>query len=326
MDMPNPADVLKEVSGELKEKFDDAGMDAVDKFVDKLDDIKDKAANGPKEVMEAVMEKFEEMKNKLKALLDDPSSLAPSAGALASCAAYYGNAVAQKLGDFAEEASKLGEAISKMAGEITEPMQKLADTITNAMKQLESSLKKLSKLPKEVEGLAETATDPSSFAETDTDSMKKCLDVSGIDAPLSNLDGLKSILGGAVDAFKACLRQIKEFIEAAPDKIKDAFGVPPPLCFLTGALMSQAPQAMTDMLEMVDKLKGIKLQPILDMLENVVETVGNLDISKVKTPVTKFASNAGASVDKLDKAVKAAKLSQNPAGAIGGKLGGMFGR
>lgn len=316
---PNPADVLGEVSGELKSKFEEAGMDAVDKFVDKLEDIKEKAANGPKEVLDMITAKFDEMKAKLKAILDDPSSLAPSGG-LAACASYYGNAVAQKLSDFADEASKLGESVMKFAGEVTEPMQKLSETLTKAMEELEKSLKKLAKLPQEVQGMAESISDAADFAKIDTDPMKKCLDVGGIDAPLSSLGGLKDILGSAVDAVKSCLKQIQKFIEDAPDKIRGAFAVPPPLCFLTSMLMSQAPKAMTDLLEMVDKLKGIELQPMVDMLENVVETVCNLDISKVKEPVSKFAESAGGSVDKLDTAVKAAKLTQNPAGALGGAM------
>merc|ERR1712216_866269 len=107
----------------------------------------------------------------------------------------------------------------------------------------------------------------------------------------------------------------------APDMVRKAFDVPPPLCFLSSVLMSQAPQAMTDLLAMVDKLKEVKLDGIIKMLEDVTSTIGNLDVAQVKTPMSKFLESAGDLVDRLDKTVQSAKLMSNPGGAVAGALG-----
>merc|ERR1719433_519927 len=115
---------------------------------------------------------------------------------------------------------------------------------------------------------------------------------------------------------KKAVSEIVEFIKRAPDMVKKAFEIPTPLCFMTGALMSQAPPAMTSILEMVAKLKAVDLQGLLDMLEDIADTVMNLDVEKIKTPVEGFAGGAKEKIGNLDKVVSGAKMASG-----GGMMG-----
>eukprot|EP00929_Paragymnodinium_shiwhaense_P021156 TRINITY_DN1386_c0_g1_i1.p1 TRINITY_DN1386_c0_g1~~TRINITY_DN1386_c0_g1_i1.p1 ORF type:complete len:327 (-),score=141.32 TRINITY_DN1386_c0_g1_i1:144-1124(-) len=326
MAMPNPADTLKEVSKELKEKFDEAGMGSVETFMDTIDDIKDKAAAGPGAALDAVQAKFDEFKGKIGEAIEKPSSLAPANMAL--IAEWYGSAVAAKLAEFKATVEEMINSLVALAKEITSPMKTLGETLANAMAALEKTLKKLAKLPAEVGKMAAEIDSPDDIAKIDVDSMKACLDVSGIDAPLKSMGDVGGTLGSAIDKVKEGLKAIEDFISNAGDQIKACFQVPPPLCFATSCAMQAAPQPLKDMLDMVDNLKKVDLSSLVNMLTKTMETLSTLDIAMVKTPVDAFSKSAGSPIDKLDKAVTAAKLSSDPAGAIGGMvpkgMGGMF--
>ena len=62
----NPADALKQISKELQEKFDEAGMGEVEDFVDKLDDLVDKIKKGPAELVKSAEKQFSELKENLE--------------------------------------------------------------------------------------------------------------------------------------------------------------------------------------------------------------------------------------------------------------------
>merc|ERR1719482_2354767 len=96
-----------------------------------------------------------------------------------------------------------------------EPMKKLGEVLESAMKILEGSLTKLAKLPKEVGKMAAEIDSPDDIAKIDVDSMKACLDVSGIDSPLGNLGGLGATLGGAIEKVTQGITLIEEFIQNA---------------------------------------------------------------------------------------------------------------
>lgn len=316
MDMAgaDPKAAIQKIADELKEKFDECGMDAVEKFGDKLEAIKDKAANGPQEVMDGLKNNFTSLTDKVQEALDDPTSLAP--GNMAACASWYGNAVVSKLKDLKKEAEEIFNAAKKLGDDITEPMKKLGDVLGSAMKELEGTLKKLSKLPAEIQGLAGSVGGAEDVAKIDTSSMHKCTDTSGISKPLDSIVGLKDVLGDVVEMAKIAVAKIADFIKRAPDMVKNAFNIPAPLCFLSGALMSQAPAPMTSMLEMVDKLKAIDLDGMLDMLDNTADTVMNLDIEKIKTPVEGFATGAKEKIGNLDTVVKGAKMATGGGGMM----------
>jgi uncharacterized phage infection (PIP) family protein YhgE len=316
----DPSKQLKEVAGELQEKFKECGMDSVDQVLVKLEDIKTSAAGGPQKILDAVQQCFEEFKSKIDAAMNDPSSLAPSGG-MAACASWYGNSVVGKLKTMSEDSLAQLDGLKKMGKDVTTPMKTLADTLEKAMTALASTLTKLSKLPAEVGTMASTIDSPDDIAKIDVDSMKKCLDISGIGGPLDSIGGLKGVLGGLVDTIKEGITKLKEFIESAPDTVREAFQVPPPLCFATSMLLSQPPQPMTDMLAGIDKLKNLDLQPLVDSIESIGGTLSNLDVASIKGPVEKFAASASDPIEKLDKAVKGAKMASNPAGAIGGTFG-----
>lgn len=320
---PDPAKAMKEIAQEIQEKFDEAGMAKVEEFTDKIDDIIDKAKDKPKQLMEEAKAKFEEFKNKIDEMLKNPSSLAPGGGAMAACADFYGKSVAAKLGSLNDEAQEMAKNISKVAEDMAGPLKQLGETLEKAMAQLEGSLKALAKLPKLVAKQIEGKDSPDDIAKIDCGPMKKALNCGDVDTPLANIKGLNDILGGAIEAVKKGIAALGEFITGAPDKVKAAFSVPPPLCFLQAMIMSQAPPALKTLEEMIGNLEKIDLKPLVEMLDSTSDTLGNLDAEQVKVPMNKFLESAGDLVDRLDKTVQAAKLSSNPAGAMG-KMGGMF--
>jgi len=116
-----------------------------------------------------------------------------------------------------------------------------------------------------------------------------------------------------------------DFLEAVPDKVKAAFDVPMPLCFLTQMLLAQAPEAMTQLLDMVDGMKKLDLTPMKKGLGQVRDTICDLNPETVSVPVKKFAESAAEQVASLDKMVSGAKLASggNPLKAVPG-LGKMF--
>jgi archaellum component FlaC len=318
MAMPNPADGLKEVAKELQEKFEEAGMGAVDAFVDTLDEIKDKAADGPKKIMDATKNQFEAFKKKVEDLANDPSSLAPTGGAVALMAKWYCNAVAQKLGALKDMIEDLVKQLVDMASKIAEPMGNVGTVIGAAMASLEKTLKKLSKLPAEVGKMAKEIDSPDDIAKIDVAPMKACLNVSGFESPLNDIKGLNDGIAKAISLVKDGLAALEDFIKNAADHIRNAFNVPFPCCCCTGSALAQAPQAFTDMMDMVEKLKGVQLGDLSSLLQKTADAIGGIDVAVIKIPVNKFAESAAPSLDKLEKTVQGAKLASNPAGAIGG--------
>merc|ERR1719414_1734911 len=135
-----------------------------------------------------------------------------------------------------------------------------------------------------------------------------------MEEPLDQLVGLKTTLGPLVDEVKGGVGEVTAFVTGAPDTIREAFNVPTPLCFMTSCATQSCPP-MSQLLEMVDTLKGLDLQPMLDKLNELSENMGSLDVSKVKAPVEKFAEMASGGVSNLDNVVKGAKMAGGAAGA-----------
>jgi len=318
---PSPKDALKKISSELKAKFDDAGMDKVEAFMDKIEDLQEKVKTDPSTIMDQLKKMMSDLQGVLKKAAEDPGSLAPSNKGFAACASWYGKSVAGNLKKTADEVAKLTDSMTDLAKNMKTPIAEVSKTLGNVLKELENSLSKLARLPKQILKLGETVDSPDDMAKIDTAPMHKCLDISGIDKPLGNLVTLKDLVGKAIDAVKAGIRTLADFVMKAPDTILHAFDVPTPLCFLTQQIQNQLPQAGKDMLAMVESMKKIDLQPAVALMESIADTLAAVDVAKIKAPVTKFAEGAKANVDDLDEQIKAAKLLQ---GGAGGKLGSLF--
>mmetsp|Transcript_71304 Transcript_71304/g.126001 ORF Transcript_71304/g.126001 Transcript_71304/m.126001 type:complete len:318 (-) Transcript_71304:213-1166(-) len=310
---------IKKIGDELKAKFDECGMGKVEEMVDKLEEVKTLAEAGPGALVEKIEAAMKDLAGKMEEVVKDPASLAPGGG-MAACADWYGSSVAGKLTSLSDETKGMQETVMKLASDVGDPMKKLTEVLGGAMKELESSLKRLSKLPAEVTKLGDTVKGPDDVAKIDTASMSKATDTSPIEGILTKIMGLKDVLAPAVEAATAAIQKLADFVASAPDMIRGAFDVPTPLCFLTSVLLSQAPAAMTSLLEMVDKLKGVDMQPMLTMLKDTSDTVLGLDASQVKAPVESFGTFAKEKVDSLDSIVKAAKSAGGMA-AMGKKLG-----
>merc|ERR1719310_1310691 len=150
--------------------------------------------------MDAVQGKFDEFQQKIAKVIEDPSGLAPAS--LAPIAAWYGKEVATKLAAFKAEVESIVKTLVETAKDILDPMKSLGETLGKVMKELEATLKKLAKLPGEVGKMAAEIDSPDDIAKIDVDSMKKCLDVSGIDGPLTTLGGVGGSLGSAIEKVK----------------------------------------------------------------------------------------------------------------------------
>mmetsp|Transcript_125186 Transcript_125186/g.389708 ORF Transcript_125186/g.389708 Transcript_125186/m.389708 type:complete len:326 (-) Transcript_125186:87-1064(-) len=312
----DPAAAVKAIAEKMKQDVAESGMDAAEAFVDKLEDLKERARSGPCDIMDKVKEIMSSFKQKLDDALANPASLAPGGGGLAACASWYGNAVVDKLKSLAAEFQELFDIMKAAAKEMAGPFKEMGNTMGEAMAGINGTVKGLMSLPKEVMALGDTVKGADDLKDVDTGGMKTALDTSGMEGPLDSLGGLKDKMGPVVTNMKGGIEKVNEFVGSAPNTIKNAFAMPTPLCFLTSCAMDQAPQIMTELLEKVKALAEFDFQSILDMLEGLRENVGNLDVSKVREPVSKFAEMARGNIENLDKAVSAAKMSGGLPGGV----------
>lgn len=310
----DPATEIKKISDSLNKKAEEDGMGAVNKFLDNLEGIKEKVSGNPTAILDEVKGKFDEFKSEITDILNDPASLAPSG--LAACASWYGGEVAKKLKSLSDEVTSFVDAVVKMVGDLTKPLGDLKTTIENALKELEGSAKKLGKLPNDLAGLADTVKGADDVAKIDTAPMKDSLKVDGVAKPLEAFGPLKDVLKSAVAALKDGVVKLIDFIASIPDKVKKAFDLPAPICFLQSALMSQAPAPMKTLMDKTDAMKNFDMEPMKGVMENISDTIGGLDTDKVVAPIKKFAESAKDPVESLDALVKTAKM------ASGGALGG----
>merc|ERR1719465_235672 len=104
--------------------------------------------------MNAVKGKIEEFNDMMKQAMNNPASLAPSSGGLVQCAAWYGNAVVEKLKALSQRVEDLVKLVAEMVAQMVEPLKSLGDTLDEVITALEKSLKKLAKLPAEIKAMA----------------------------------------------------------------------------------------------------------------------------------------------------------------------------
>lgn len=114
-------------------------------------------------------------------------------------------------------------------------------------------------------------------------------------------------------------------MQDAPGALRSAFDLPGPLLLVQGLLMSQAPALLTELLAMVEKLRGLSLKPLLDSLTGTQGAIAGLDIEQVKASVTTFRASATDLVEKLDKTVLGVRAAQG-AGSPLSAAKGLFGR
>jgi len=309
MPTADPAAAVKEIANKIEEKVKESGLDGCEQFVGTLDTIKGKAKAGPGDLMDKVKGAIDDLKGKVKAAMDDPGSLAPGGGGLAACASWYASAVIDKLKALMKEIEalfdKLVEVIKNMAG----PFKSLGETMENAMDGINKTMSGLTALPKKVTELSNKVKGPEDLTNVDTGGMKKDLDTSGVDGPLSSLEGLKDSMGPMIDDVKKGIDSLSGFVTDAPQRIKESFQVPTPLCCMTSCAMSNAPPAMMTMMEQVEQLRSFDLDPVVKLLQEMHDKLANIDVAMVKDPMKKFSEMAGEQVDALDKVVSAAKMA-----------------
>merc|ERR1712037_291333 len=102
--------------------------------------------------------------------------------------------------------------------------------------------------------------------------MKNACDIKGLSAPLQSLGDLKNMLGPVVEQIQQGMGKLADFISNAPDQIKQAFAVPFPCCCATSCV---TPDVMKTMLGSLDALKAFDVQPLIDMVSQTGDTLGN---------------------------------------------------
>lgn len=278
--------------------------------------------------MDKVKGAIEEFKQKIQAGLDDPSSLAPAG--LASCAAWYGNAVVAKLKEIMAEIEKLVQTLLKAITDTTQTLKGVGTSLTDAVTGVKGTVDGMMQVPAMLGDIAGKVAGPNDVAKIETKQMKSNLDTGGVTAPLNAITDLKGQLGPVADGLSGGVQSLTTFVQESPSKIRSCFEVPTPMCCLTSCLMSQAPEQMTAMLEQVDKLSKFNLDSVVNMVKELAEKLSNVDVNAVKDPLDKFSQMAGEKVADLDKVVAMAGGMGDMAkmGKVGGKMpkmGKMFG-
>lgn len=312
----NPADALKQITKELQEKFDESGMGKVEDFVDSLDDLVDKIKSGPGELVKAAEKQVAEFKDKVEKIAADPSSAAPSGGLMAACATTYAASVASKLGDVAKECSDVSSKMAQMGTDVTTPLKAVGDTLNGALQKMEDSVKALAKLPKLVSKEIAGKDSPDDIAKINTGPMKKALAGGDVEGPLDSIMGLSKKLTGVVTIISEGVAFLSEFLGTVAAKIKDAFEPPFPLCMCSG----MQPEALKNLLDMVEQLAKIDFNPIVETLQKASDKIGSINVGAIKTPMSTFTESATDLVDKLEKTVQGAKMS----GGVGGMMKGLM--
>lgn len=320
----NPSDVLKKISEELKEKFDEAGMHQVADFIDTLEEAVGMIEEDPKLMLNELQDLVEAFKDKIRSALDDPVALAP-VGGLAGCGGWYGSNVVGKLRGLSDEAEDLSGTLNELVAQIVEPMRTLGETLNAVLLQLETTIKKLAKLPVELQGLAASVRGHADLAKIDTKAMRGCLDT-GVSRPLGGLSALSGPLKDAIAAVRDGVETLIAYVRLCPTRVKGCFDVPAPLCFLQGTFTPQAPTSMTDLLDILDSMEKVNLTRLQQVLV-VGENMCDFDPDTLSEPVKKFAESATGHVNDLDELVTGAKLAtgSRPAsrrGALCKMLGG----
>merc|ERR1719362_1474995 len=210
--------------------------------------------------------------------MDDPASLAAS---------WYGTTVIEKLKALMAEIVALLDKLLQVIENMTGPFKTLGDTMQDSLTGVNKTMKGLTMFPDTVMALSNKIKGPKDLADIDTVSMKKDLDISGMDGPLSSLEGLSGNMGSTIDSVKDGIDSLSGFVTDAPQKIKDSFAVPTPLCFITGCAMANASPAMQSMMEQVEQLKSFDLEPVVKLLQEMHDKLANIDIALVKDPAKK---------------------------------------
>lgn len=313
-------DVVKQVGEELEKLKASCGLGKVDEFLKKLDEIKAAVANGPAELLNKVIDAAKSLQNSISEALKNPSAIAGGGGPLVACASWYGEAIVGRLKALLQEVTEVVDFIMKKIGEVTKPLKSVGDVLADVMKGLDGSAKHMCALPDEVMKLGTTVKTPKDLAAVDSAAMKKALDVSHLDESLNKLGTLKTDLGAAAVEVTTLVGKVADFLADISVKVTSAFDVPAPLCFMTPLVMSQAPPLMAELLEKVKLMNTVDLKPVSHTLEGLNTNLAAVDVNVVKKPLQEFSKQAASHVDKLDKAVSAAKL------AHGGALGSLFGK
>merc|ERR1719223_685199 len=222
--------------------------------------------------MHALLETFQ---GKLQSFIDDPSSIAPEGSW--SATSWYTVQVAEKLKAVDKEAQEMLDKFKALLLEAKESVGELEETLKSVLLQLEETVRRLSKLPREVEGLSGTLKSQEDVAKIDAEGMKKSLDCREISNPLNALSGLKERLGKAASSVTAEVGELVDFLSTLPDRITSSLHAPFGLCFLQNMCASTLPEAIRQLLELVDHMLKLDLEPMHRMLEKTCTTICDLD-------------------------------------------------
>jgi len=198
--------------------------------------------------------------------------------------------------------------------DVTMPMEELGRTLKKALAEFDECLFKLVGLPDEIDNLSQTVKSHGDAAEIDVDRLRRCLDCSGIHQHLDALASLKEPLQKAIASAKSGIEDLVEYLQAVPDKVHSAFAVPAPFCFVQSMFGGQLPQAVRELLKMVQSM--MKLDDT-ERAQEVLARVGNAIIDfnprAVSEPISKFSESAKGHVEALDELVVQAKRISSPA-------------
>merc|ERR1712150_92483 len=197
--------------------------------------------------------------------------------------------------------------------------KQFGETLHKAMEQMEDSIKKVVKLPKEFDALSGNVTGAKDVAQIDVRNLRRSLDSAGSCEFLDGLHGLKEPLKEAADKIKHGCAEIEEFVMNAPDSIKAAFDLPQPLCFLQSMVVPQAPPVMMQLLEIVDKMSKLDMDAMHALMEKIHDVMSTLEPESVSNKVQTFRASTFSHMDKLDELVDGAKGSGGATSKTSGK-------
>jgi len=237
-----------------------------------------------------------------------------------ACASYYEGRVADKLKDIGVESEELAESLKGLVSQIEDPMQQFGKALQTTIENMEAQLKKLLELPRDLDAMSRSVSGPNEATRTNIRNLRETLDTTGSCPFLDGLHGLKEPLQEVSAKIKHGCTAIEEFIVNAPDSIRAAFNLPQPLCFLQGMVVPQAPQAMQQLLEIVNKMSKLDVQAMHTLMDKINDMISKLEPDTVSKPVQRFRASAGSHIDQIEILVGGGKPEGTATSKANGRM------
>mmetsp|Transcript_106766 Transcript_106766/g.212027 ORF Transcript_106766/g.212027 Transcript_106766/m.212027 type:complete len:338 (-) Transcript_106766:226-1239(-) len=298
---------IRNIAIQLQEDRSRSSLKSADQLVDKIEELKNTASNLSTTPMENMKQIVCSWRDSMEfAMIDSKSDAGMATGDMAMCSYWYSPKVEVKLKQYLDDFKEAEDALAAIK---LQPFQEFGDKMTKIMHIITPFVKDLHGLPDKLRDIADQVSKNGVQPTPDTESMKTSFKTdSEIDHIFRLLERCQSQLpADLVEATKLNYYKVSEFFRDAGSRIKDVFAVPAPCCFMSDYVMDQPHVVVIELNKHTQKaMKRLdEFSQLLDLLESLQQTLIDLDVKKISSPVKQFTSLAKLRVQSLDEFMNA---------------------